>query len=245
MDVTVYPPPPQPLAVSSHTRLGQLSYQDPAYGNNKRATEALVRAARGAWSKSVRATKVIRRSSFPPSSSSASPPGHRRIGCPLSERQSTETRSPHRHVPGANTDTSTSSEPLTWSQQPEDSTQRARALPPPLNPLPGWLASPPASFPANTRRPELRRGLWVPRTPALLLRQTSASGGGQGHNIKPDSPQHHPLPNVHPQLGNVQHCCTCADVAEGVSFGLIEGTKHRGTPWLVVVGLPKRTDGQK
>ncbi|XP_062260640.1 thymocyte selection-associated high mobility group box protein TOX [Platichthys flesus] len=35
MDVTVYPPPPQPLAVSSHTRLGQLSYPDPAYGNNK------------------------------------------------------------------------------------------------------------------------------------------------------------------------------------------------------------------
>ncbi|CAB1456844.1 unnamed protein product [Pleuronectes platessa] len=41
-----------------------------------------------------------------------------------------ETRSPHRHVPGANTDTSTRSEPLMWSQQPEDSTQRDRAPPP-------------------------------------------------------------------------------------------------------------------
>ncbi|XP_040912236.1 thymocyte selection-associated high mobility group box protein TOX isoform X2 [Toxotes jaculatrix] len=35
MDVTVYPPPPQPLAVSNHTRLGQLSYPDPAFGTNK------------------------------------------------------------------------------------------------------------------------------------------------------------------------------------------------------------------
>nr|XP_019956739.1 PREDICTED: thymocyte selection-associated high mobility group box protein TOX-like [Paralichthys olivaceus] len=35
MDVTVYPPPPQPLAVSNHARLGQLSYPDPAFGNNK------------------------------------------------------------------------------------------------------------------------------------------------------------------------------------------------------------------
>ncbi|XP_026168367.1 thymocyte selection-associated high mobility group box protein TOX [Mastacembelus armatus] len=35
MDVTVYPPPPQPLAASDHTRLGQLSYPDPAFGTNK------------------------------------------------------------------------------------------------------------------------------------------------------------------------------------------------------------------
>ncbi|XP_037644288.1 thymocyte selection-associated high mobility group box protein TOX [Sebastes umbrosus] len=36
MDVTVYPqPPPQSLAASEHTRLGQLSYQDPAFGTNK------------------------------------------------------------------------------------------------------------------------------------------------------------------------------------------------------------------
>ncbi|KAM9350197.1 thymocyte selection-associated high mobility group box protein TOX [Symphorus nematophorus] len=35
MDVTVYPPPPQPLAASDHTRLGQLSYPDPGFGTNK------------------------------------------------------------------------------------------------------------------------------------------------------------------------------------------------------------------
>ncbi|GLD46687.1 thymocyte selection-associated high mobility group box protein TOX [Lates japonicus] len=35
MDVTIYPPPPQPLAASNHTRLGQLSYPDPAFGTNK------------------------------------------------------------------------------------------------------------------------------------------------------------------------------------------------------------------
>ncbi|XP_053186612.1 thymocyte selection-associated high mobility group box protein TOX [Scomber japonicus] len=35
MDVTVYPPPPQSLAASDHTRLGQLSYNDPAFGTNK------------------------------------------------------------------------------------------------------------------------------------------------------------------------------------------------------------------
>ncbi|XP_037314371.2 thymocyte selection-associated high mobility group box protein TOX isoform X1 [Pungitius pungitius] len=35
MDVTVYPPPHQPLAASDHTRLGQLSYPDPSYGTNK------------------------------------------------------------------------------------------------------------------------------------------------------------------------------------------------------------------
>ncbi|XP_054624341.1 thymocyte selection-associated high mobility group box protein TOX isoform X3 [Dunckerocampus dactyliophorus] len=35
MDVTVYTPPPQPLAASDHTRLGQLSYPDPAFGTNK------------------------------------------------------------------------------------------------------------------------------------------------------------------------------------------------------------------
>ncbi|KAM4551682.1 thymocyte selection-associated high mobility group box protein TOX isoform 2-T2 [Odontesthes bonariensis] len=35
MDVTVYPPPPQHLAASDHTRLGQLSYPDPAFGTNK------------------------------------------------------------------------------------------------------------------------------------------------------------------------------------------------------------------
>nr|XP_020485625.1 thymocyte selection-associated high mobility group box protein TOX isoform X1 [Labrus bergylta] len=35
MDVTVYPPPPQPLAATDHSRLGQLSYPDPAFGTNK------------------------------------------------------------------------------------------------------------------------------------------------------------------------------------------------------------------
>ncbi|CAK6969441.1 thymocyte selection-associated high mobility group box protein TOX [Scomber scombrus] len=35
MDVTVYPPPPQSLAASDHTRLGQLSYNDPGFGTNK------------------------------------------------------------------------------------------------------------------------------------------------------------------------------------------------------------------
>ncbi|XP_059200337.1 thymocyte selection-associated high mobility group box protein TOX [Centropristis striata] len=35
MDVTVYPPPPQPLAASEHPRLGQLSYPDPAFGTSK------------------------------------------------------------------------------------------------------------------------------------------------------------------------------------------------------------------
>ncbi|TNN60382.1 hypothetical protein EYF80_029371 [Liparis tanakae] len=35
MDVTVYPPPPQPLSASDHTRLGQHSYPDPAFGTNK------------------------------------------------------------------------------------------------------------------------------------------------------------------------------------------------------------------
>ncbi len=35
MDVTVYPHPPQPLAASDHTRLGQLSYPDPSFGTNK------------------------------------------------------------------------------------------------------------------------------------------------------------------------------------------------------------------
>ena len=35
MDVTVYPPPPQSLAPSDHSRLGQLSYPDPAFGTNK------------------------------------------------------------------------------------------------------------------------------------------------------------------------------------------------------------------
>ncbi|XP_075887444.1 thymocyte selection-associated high mobility group box protein TOX isoform X2 [Nelusetta ayraudi] len=35
MDVTVYPPPPQPLAASDHTRLGQISYSDPAFGSSK------------------------------------------------------------------------------------------------------------------------------------------------------------------------------------------------------------------
>lgn len=39
MDVTVYPPPPQPLAASDHTRLGQLSYPDPAFGTNKVSKE--------------------------------------------------------------------------------------------------------------------------------------------------------------------------------------------------------------
>lgn len=35
MDVTVYPPPPQPLAGPDHNRLGQISYPDPAFGTNK------------------------------------------------------------------------------------------------------------------------------------------------------------------------------------------------------------------
>lgn len=35
MDVTVYPPPPQPLAAPDHTRLGQISYPDPGFGTNK------------------------------------------------------------------------------------------------------------------------------------------------------------------------------------------------------------------
>ncbi|XP_007565162.1 thymocyte selection-associated high mobility group box protein TOX-like isoform X2 [Poecilia formosa] len=35
MDVTVYPPPPQPLSASEHSRLGQFSYPDPAFGTNK------------------------------------------------------------------------------------------------------------------------------------------------------------------------------------------------------------------
>ncbi|XP_029929501.1 thymocyte selection-associated high mobility group box protein TOX isoform X2 [Myripristis murdjan] len=35
MDVRVYPPPPQPLAASDPTRLGQLSYPDSAFGTNK------------------------------------------------------------------------------------------------------------------------------------------------------------------------------------------------------------------
>lgn len=35
MDVTVYPPPPQRLSASDHSRLGQLSYPDPAFGTNK------------------------------------------------------------------------------------------------------------------------------------------------------------------------------------------------------------------
>lgn len=40
MDVTVYPPPPQPLSASDHTRLGQLSYPDPAFGTNKVSEES-------------------------------------------------------------------------------------------------------------------------------------------------------------------------------------------------------------
>ncbi|XP_068605368.1 thymocyte selection-associated high mobility group box protein TOX [Brachionichthys hirsutus] len=35
MDVTVYPPPPQPLAASERPKLGQLSYPDPSFGTNK------------------------------------------------------------------------------------------------------------------------------------------------------------------------------------------------------------------
>ncbi|KAI3375347.1 hypothetical protein L3Q82_021840 [Scortum barcoo] len=41
MDVTVYPPPPQPLAASEHARLGQLSYPDPAFGTNKLDGDAM------------------------------------------------------------------------------------------------------------------------------------------------------------------------------------------------------------
>lgn len=39
MDVTVYPPPPQPLAAPDHTRLGQHSYPEPGYSTNKVRTE--------------------------------------------------------------------------------------------------------------------------------------------------------------------------------------------------------------
>lgn len=39
MDVSVYPP--QPLAATDHTRLGQLSYPDPAFGNNKLDGDAM------------------------------------------------------------------------------------------------------------------------------------------------------------------------------------------------------------
>ncbi|KAL3054512.1 hypothetical protein OYC64_017450 [Pagothenia borchgrevinki] len=35
MDVTVYPPPPQSLSAKDHTRMGQQSYPDPAFGTNK------------------------------------------------------------------------------------------------------------------------------------------------------------------------------------------------------------------
>ncbi|XP_061746603.1 thymocyte selection-associated high mobility group box protein TOX-like [Nerophis ophidion] len=35
MDVTLYPPPPQPLAASEHTRLGQLSYPEPPFRSHK------------------------------------------------------------------------------------------------------------------------------------------------------------------------------------------------------------------
>ncbi|XP_077581222.1 thymocyte selection-associated high mobility group box protein TOX isoform X2 [Stigmatopora nigra] len=41
MDVTVYPAPPQPLAASEHSRLGQLSYPDPAFGTNKLEGDAM------------------------------------------------------------------------------------------------------------------------------------------------------------------------------------------------------------
>ncbi|CAJ1071415.1 thymocyte selection-associated high mobility group box protein TOX [Xyrichtys novacula] len=41
MDVTVYPPPPQPLSASDHTRLGQLSYSEPAFGTNKLEGDAM------------------------------------------------------------------------------------------------------------------------------------------------------------------------------------------------------------
>uniref|UniRef100_A0A8C6V8K2 Thymocyte selection-associated high mobility group box n=1 Tax=Neogobius melanostomus TaxID=47308 RepID=A0A8C6V8K2_9GOBI len=41
MDVSVYPPPPQPLAATDHSRLGQISYQDPAFGNNKLDGDAM------------------------------------------------------------------------------------------------------------------------------------------------------------------------------------------------------------
>uniref|UniRef100_A0A3P9IIY3 Thymocyte selection associated high mobility group box n=1 Tax=Oryzias latipes TaxID=8090 RepID=A0A3P9IIY3_ORYLA len=35
MDVTVYPPPPQSLAASDHTRMGQFSYPEPSFSTNK------------------------------------------------------------------------------------------------------------------------------------------------------------------------------------------------------------------
>ncbi|XP_061926772.1 thymocyte selection-associated high mobility group box protein TOX-like isoform X1 [Entelurus aequoreus] len=41
MDVTLYPPPPQPLAASEHTRLGQLSYPEPPFGSNKLEGEGM------------------------------------------------------------------------------------------------------------------------------------------------------------------------------------------------------------
>ncbi|XP_072297020.1 thymocyte selection-associated high mobility group box protein TOX isoform X2 [Eucyclogobius newberryi] len=41
MDVSVYPPPPQPLSATDLTRLGQLSYQDQAFGNNKLDGDAM------------------------------------------------------------------------------------------------------------------------------------------------------------------------------------------------------------
>lgn len=41
MDVSVYPPPPQPIAATDHSRLGQISYQDPAFGNNKLDGDAM------------------------------------------------------------------------------------------------------------------------------------------------------------------------------------------------------------
>lgn len=40
MDVRVYPPPPQPLAASELSRLGQFSYTDPPFGNKVRTCNA-------------------------------------------------------------------------------------------------------------------------------------------------------------------------------------------------------------
>ncbi|CAB1425284.1 unnamed protein product [Pleuronectes platessa] len=60
------------------------------------------------------------------------------------------------------------------------------------------LPAPSASFPANTRHPELRRGLWLVTYPGLLLRQISASGGG-GYAMPFD---------VNSSFGDASHFCS-------------------------------------
>ncbi|KAJ4937155.1 hypothetical protein JOQ06_001736, partial [Pogonophryne albipinna] len=46
MDVTVYPPPPQSLSAKDHTRMGQQSYPDPAFGTNKYFVDRFLAASR-------------------------------------------------------------------------------------------------------------------------------------------------------------------------------------------------------